>query len=514
MRIIQTGDLTPETTEALDPESRHWIYNALDCCLTSEILGTIRPQLDPTTLGVYRHALSLQGPVMAMKLRGVRVDQRRRARVLKQFEEQVDVVAYNLARLVCDGVGYRSMPADFRNPKTAKGEFNWASPHQIKELLYTVMRLPERKHKGSVTANRDALESLFDYFHATPILSHLLVLRDLGKKIGVLRTAIDPDGRMRTSYNIAGTETGRFSSNVSDFGTGTNLQNIEDSLRSILVADPGMKFAYIDLEQAESRLVGAICWNLFRRDTYLSACESGDLHTTVTKMARRDLPWCGDPKADREIADGIAYRHLTYRDLSKKLGHGSNYDGKPPTMARHSHLPVPVVKEFQHGYFSGFPEIPMWHEHVKRTLLEMGNITSLSGRRRWFFGRRNEAATQREAIAFDPQGSVGDILNRGMLNVWQSGLCELLLQVHDAVLVQYPAHLEDEIIPQLQKLLVVPVPLEGGRTLTIPCDTAVGWNFSKHDKDKNPDGLKKYKGTDTRQRTEEPSASELDLILC
>ena len=61
-------------------------------------------------------------------------------------------------------------------------------------------------------------------------------MADIGKKIGVLRTGIDPDGRIRTSYNIAGTSTGRFSSSVTEFGTGGNLQNIEEALRSILIA--------------------------------------------------------------------------------------------------------------------------------------------------------------------------------------------------------------------------------------------------------------------------------------
>src|SRR5262249_14971349 len=134
------------------------------------------------------------------------------------------------------------------------------------------------------TVDRDALEQLDNYFLAQPIVSHILGLRDIEKKIGVLKTGIDSDGRMRTSYNIAGTSTGRFSSNLSDFGTGTNLQNIEDMLRSIFVADAGLKFAYIDLEQAESRLVGAIEWNLFHDPTYLDACESGDLHTSVCRL--------------------------------------------------------------------------------------------------------------------------------------------------------------------------------------------------------------------------------------
>src|SRR6516165_6883191 len=82
---------------------------------------------------------------------------------------------------------------------------------------------------------------------------------------------------------------------LSDFGTGTNLQNIEDRLRSVFVADKGMKFAYVDLEQAESRLVGAIEWNLFRDGTYLDACESGDLHTSVCRLAWGSaVNWTGD----------------------------------------------------------------------------------------------------------------------------------------------------------------------------------------------------------------------------
>jgi len=60
---------------------------------------------------------------------------------------------------------------------------------------------------------------------------------DLQKKIDILKTEIDKDGRIRTSYNIAGTNTGRLSSSFSEFGTGTNLQNIEESLRSMFVAD-------------------------------------------------------------------------------------------------------------------------------------------------------------------------------------------------------------------------------------------------------------------------------------
>src|SRR6202042_3649131 len=115
-------------------------------------------------------------------------------------------------------------------------------------------------------------------------ITHLTAMRDLHAKIKMLKTAIDPDGRMRTSYNIAGTSTGRFSSSYSEFGTGGNLQNIEESLRSVFISDPGMKFAKFDAKSGESYIVGAIEWNLFNDGRYIDAVESGDIHTAVARI--------------------------------------------------------------------------------------------------------------------------------------------------------------------------------------------------------------------------------------
>jgi hypothetical protein len=102
-----------------------------------------------------------------------------------------------------------------------------------------------------------------------PIVRHLYLLREHGKKISFLNTAVDGDGRLRTSFSIAGTTTGRLASSFSEFGTGTNLQNVENRLRAIFIADPGYKFGNIDLEQSDARAVGAIHWNLFRDSRYL-----------------------------------------------------------------------------------------------------------------------------------------------------------------------------------------------------------------------------------------------------
>ena len=492
----------------LSSTEQHWLYNGLDACLTHEIFGVIKDQLDDTTRATYEFEKALQGPVLEMRLRGVLVDQERRTSVITEYASQLQRLEEQLTKIISDGLGLH--------------EFNWRSPKQLLDLFYGVLALPPIKKRNSKgiyapTADRDALERLDVHFVAQPIISHILALRDIGKKIGVLRTEIDGDGRMRTSYNIAGTSTGRFSSSLGDFGTGTNLQNIESRLRSVFIADPGFKFAYIDLEQAESRLVGAIEWNLFHDGKYLDACESGDLHTAVCRLAWTDqLHWTGVLATDRGLAEQPFYRQHSYRHMAKVLGHGTNYNGKPFTMAKHTKLDQKLIAEFQAKYFAAFPAHRQWHANVAQELWTNGYLTSLSGRRRWFFGRRNDDATIREAIAFDPQGSVGDILNRGMLAVWRLNRVQLLLQIHDAILVQYPEEQEPDLIPLLLKTIQIPIPLKHNRTLTIPAEAKVGWNWGEFDAVKNPDGLAKFSNSrpDTRRRSAAPKTSLLDRVIC
>ena len=488
MKVVKTHELDPTL---LSETEKLWVYNGLDVCVTAEVLDVLEPQLDEVTRKTYQFSLALQAPVLEMRLRGVLIDQGRRDEIIREYQEAFHRIKGNLDAIVRDGIG---LP-----------DFNWNSPAQLKSLLYETLRIPPVLKRNSndeykPSVDRETLEQLQIHRWAQPVCSHVLWLRDVGKKVAVLETPIDGDGRIRTSYNIAGTTTGRFSSSLSDFGTGTNLQNIEELLRSVFVADPGMKLAYIDLEQAESRLVGAIEHNLFNDSRYLDACESGDLHTAVCRLAWKGLPWTGDPRLDRGVAEQPFYRGHSYRDMAKKLGHGTNYNGKPVTMGKQTNLDSRIVAEFQHAYFDAFPAHRRWHVHVAARLVESGCLVSLSGRRRRFLGRRDDDITLREAIAFDPQGSVGDILNRGMLQVWRLDICQLLLQVHDAILIQYPEAEEGTILPLVLNAIEVPVPLAGGRTLLIPAEAKTGWNWSV-ESPRNPDGLRKYcGGPDSRTR--------------
>jgi len=495
VRIIRTHEQSPNSVS--DQFEREQIYNGLDCAITLEVLESILPQLDEHTEPTYAFSRALQGPALDMRLRGVLVDAARKAEVIDEFYTQIDILDRQLHRIVCDGVGLL--------------RFNWRSNDDLKDLFYTRLGLPEIRKKGSVTTDRKALEKLWLYIRARQIVNHILKMRDLAKKISVLQTDIDNDGRMRTSYNIAGTSTGRFSSSFSEFGTGGNLQNVEESLRSIFIADAGYKFAKLDAKAGESYCVGGIEWNLFKDGRYLDAVESGDIHTAVARICWPNLGWTGNIGRDKNIAEQPYYRHYTYRFMCKKLGHGSNYGGEPDTLAAQAELPVRVVQQFQPTYFAAFPSHLSWQGWVASEIKRTGKLVTLTGRKRHFLGRRNDPSTVREAIAYDPQGSLADIVNTGMLRVWRSRRAILMMHDHDATTWMYPTEHEDEVVSFLQENLVHEIPLAHGRTLRIPYDCKTGWNKGDYDSQTNPDGLKDYKGSDKRTRA--PKIGILDRVI-
>lgn len=514
--IIRNEDLDEDAIRNLTEDAKDWIYNALDCCVTFEVRDQLRAQLDNVAGATYAFSRSLMTPIFEMSLRGTRINIETRNETLRLYEEQAAKVAANLERILSEGIGIKGL--------------NWNSPAQVCSLFYDVMGynpIRKRNAQGRMvpTANREAIEKLSQYWMAEPICNHLLKLREVAKKTAFLKTKLDPDGRIRANFNIAGTNTGRLASSMSDMGTGTNLQNIDKELRRCFEADPGMKLANLDLEQADARNVGAICWNLFLDShgpewagAYLDACESGDLHTRVCQMAWRNLPWPEDPAGWRAIADQVAYRDMTYRDLAKRLGHGTNYLGTPPTMAKHTKVNRQLIEDFQNRYFRGFPCIKAWHHSVQQSLKNDGHITTLLGRRRHFFGRDSDASTLREAVAYEPQSLTADEIDTGILRLWRNPNIQLLIQVHDSILFQYPEELEDEIVPWALEQLKTHITLKGGRNFVVPTEAKIGWNWGDVGFDKkgnvidNPHGLIKYKGGDKRTRPATPAKSLREMV--
>ena len=511
-QIIDTANLS-QTKDDLPLLVRELVYCGLDSCVTHEVHGKIHSQLDEETQIIYDFERALQAPVLDMMLRGILTDSYEVARLLDIYKKRRDRIYYIVQRFA---------------EVIWEKELNPNSPKQLMEIFYTYMNIPPvyifDKGKRRISVNREALEQIMTYRYARPLANSVLAYRGMTKKIGVLNSGIDDDKRMRFSYNIGGTNTGRFSCNENVFGGGTNGQNITDELRRIFVADEGKKLAYFDLEQAESRFTAYVSGE----EKYIDACESGDLHVSVARDIWPDLDWSPnrEPDHDKRVAEEKFFRHWTYRDLAKRGGHLTNYMGTAVSNAKALNISQEMMARFQFTYFDSFPGIRRYHGDMARELNISAIITTPMGRKRLFFGRNYADDVLRKAVAYQPQSGVGDLLNLGMWKVWKhlclSGEVELLGQLHDAILIMYQddPFTEKWIINRVTELMTIPVLVKDTklrdsreRTMIIPVEAAVGWNWAKYNEKGNPDGLLKYGKLQKRQRLVSPSTDLLARLM-
>ncbi len=508
--LIRTEDLRPDSP--LDASLKHQVYCALDCTVMSEAFGEVQKTYGSRSALIYEFEKALQAPYLSMMLRGFLVDDTARQIAARDLRRRIEFLTQRLNAL---------SEAVWQAPLIRSGK---KLPHSsvLAEFFYKRMQIPEQwiyqKGEKKLSTNREALERLEAYVYARPFISLLLSLRDLYKQLQVFETDIDADGRYRTSYNIAGTETGRPSSSENPFGTGGNAQNIAPSLRYVFTSDKGWKLAVIDLEQVEARDVGFFCGCLFNDWSYLDACESGDLHTSNARRIWPELNWTGIIEEDRKVAERNFYREFSYRDMAKRGSHLSNYMGTAYTMARVLKIPQHLAEEFQARYCRGRPEdakrslpmiepafpcIPRFWQWISQQLQTTGVLTTPFHRTRHFFGRADDNATLREAIAYPSQSTTADRMNLGLWRVWKNiPQVELLAQTYDSITFQYrEAEEENDIIFEALERIKVELVAPNGRSYVVPGEAKVGWNW-QNESEKNPDGLKKFspKQGDSRTR--------------
>lgn len=427
------------------------------------------------------------------------------------------------------------------------------TPHWLK--TYGVKEYKSRKTDGTYgpSSDREALEKIIGAFskgpkyaahYATPFALVCLTITDLTKSLGFLNCRLE-DGMFRASFGSV-TETGRLASRTNAMGFGSNAQNITPKLRHILTVPKGWKLSAPDYAQIESRIVAAICYQLFGLKNYLAATECGDLHSLAASMVWDELPWPKDftigwtikhgafPKdmlaAAKKIASAEFYRGKSRRDVSKTLGHGTSYLGKPPQMAKHSHIDVKLIEHYQDVFFEMLPEMPMWHNWVAEQIQTKGEITTMLGRSRRFFGRPNDDATLREAVAYEPQSVAADYTNTALLlmtKAYMYGIdavrdklstssielferkfpkslpIKIFLQKHDELGYRYKEHYEEDvnlIVADLMEQHIMLISPEGiTRDWCIPVEMESGWNLGFRS-DKNPNGVGHPDSTLIRQQ--------------
>lgn len=465
-----------DTSKALDygPLTQELVYCGLDTMVMFEINKYLEKEFDATSRKTYEDSLSFLKPALDMMHRGFKIDEKRKEEILPLLQER---------RLKYQGMLDALAQIIWGKP------LNVNSSPQMLEFFYEWLFLPpvyeNKKGVNKPSGGRKAMESLkSNYVRAMPPAILVMKLRDLDKDITTLAKGLH-NGRWHANFNVAGTDSWRWSSSKHPVFGGSNLQNINDELRRIFVCDDEFLLFSVDQQGAESRAVAYITGD----ENYIAAVNSGDVHTMVAAMTF-------DFEPTKENSSRLFYRDQSYRQICKKLGHGSSYGGTPRTLAQQSRIDIKLVDEFQPKFFKRFPMIQEWHRWTSRELQQKGVLFNAFGDRRQFWDRLWDDATLRSAIAFQPQSLVGKLTAKVLLRLWETYPKEdlqLLANGHDAVIFQIRKNKIASLLPQVVESFKYPLEVTDikgvKRILTIPWDFSVGLNWGKKAPD-NPLGLR------------------------
>ena len=337
---------------------------------------------------------------------------------------------------------------------TYAGKFYINSPKLLGEVLFDRLGLPHGKRtKTGWSTNAEVLEKL-----EHPIVRDVLEYRQYTKLrstyVDGLLKVIGPDGRVRTSFQMTVTATGRLSS------TEPNLQNIPtrtelgSELRRMFVPAPGCVLVDADYSQIELRLLAHISGDGAMQEAF----RSGEDFHAVTASHVFGVPLDQVTGAMRRAAKavnfGIVYGISAF-SLSQDLG-----------------VSAAEARAYMDAYFARFPGVKKYMEDVVARSRETGYVETLFHRRRALpeikaskFATRSFG--ERVALNMPIQGTAADIIKLAMVKVFRrlrgEGLkARLIMQVHDELIVECP---ESEM-ERVKSLLAEE--MEGAFPLAVP----------------------------------------------
>ena len=311
-------------------------------------------------------------------------------------------------------------------------EFNINSPKQLGDVLFEKLMLPSgKKTKTGWSTNADVLEKLRGKH---PIIEMILDYRMLTKLKSTyadgLIKHIDGDGRIRTSFQMTVTDTGRLSS------TEPNLQNIPvrrelgAQIRKMFIASEGKTLVDADYSQIELRLLAHISGDENMQNAFVSG---EDIHR-VTASQVFNTPF-------EEVTS-------LQRSRAKAVNFGIVYGISAWSLAQDIGVFPNEAKAYIDAYLEKYSGV---HDYMKRVVEEAkadGFVKTLYNRRRALpelnssnFNIRSFG--ERVALNMPIQGTAADIIKLAMVNVYKRLKAEklesrLILQVHDELICECP----------------------------------------------------------------------------
>jgi DNA polymerase len=543
-----------------DDWEEFWTYSGTDSCVTLEISNhqDTLPELRGRQRDHYNFNVAMQDPLLYMELRGLNYDQAGSRQEAKQVSAEINqlqhllnkfvgqdikcTTAKELLKLVSSVVCIKRRPdinritdlepycrAPFRPvlgriqellstqlTEENNGELtrlldiqlNTDSPLQMQKFLYETLQLPTQLNRKTRKPTTDALsviklykltERKSDIVKST-ILKTVLRLSSLLTQLQTLEVLCDPDGRIRCSYNVVGTETGRLSCSKSPTRSGYNLQTVTKKQRYLFRPDPEHYLFQCDLSGADGWTVAAHSRRLGDTtmwDDYIFGLKPAKIiarmygGVNVSQLSREEL------KLECEKVDEKGWLYMA----CKRVQHGSNYGMKKLTMSDQIledsykygdeiiFVEPSVCEDLQILYFQRYTGVQVWHRWVAEQLKQHHSLTSANGHTRRFFGRPSDHNTLKAALSDEPQNNTTYATNLAVRRLWSdlgnrrtdsSVIIEPLHQIHDAVVGQFPKNVREWACNKLRDYFNNELIIAGER-VRIPFEGKYGDSWSPGD---------------------------------
>lgn len=351
--------------------------------------------------------------------------------------------------------------------------FNLSSTQQLGTVLFEQLglaypRTPRRGRGGGVTYST-AEDVLSELRHAHAVVPLILRHRLLTKLISTYTSRLVSQislrtGRLHTSFNQAGTITGRLSS------SDPNLQNIPARgpegrrIRKAFTAAEGCSLVALDYSQIELRLMAHMSGDPQLVQAFL---EGRDIHRATAAQILHKPP--------AEVTDDE-------RAQAKATNFGLMYGMGAHRLSQQTGMAQAEARAYIDSYFSHYPLVRRYMDEVTAQARAHGYVTTLMENRLYlapgsFDTPRAAAAARREAINAPMQGSAAEIIKQAMVRIHafirglaDPGSCAMLLQIHDELIFEVRDELLDRVCPQLQAIMeqvvTLKVPLQVSLTVS------------------------------------------------
>ncbi len=351
--------------------------------------------------------------------------------------------------------------------QAAGEEFNINSPKQLGAVLFEKMGLPNgKKTKTGYSTSAEVLEKLAPEH---PIVADILEYRQLTKLKSTyadgLINFLDPDGRIRTTFNQTITATGRLSS------TDPNLQNIPirielgKMIRKVFYPKKGYLFVDSDYSQIELRVLA----HLSEDEQLIKAYQQNEDIHRITASQVFHVPFEEVTPLQRRNAKAVNFG-IVYGISSFGLSQDLSISKKE-------------AAEYMERYFETYPGIKVFLNKTVEEAKEKGFIRTMFGRIRPIPELSSSNFMQRsfgERVAMNSpiQGTAADIIKIAMIRVHDRLIKEklnsrLILQVHDELLVETAEEEKEQVAAILKE------EMQGAADLSVSLeiDTEFGYNW-------------------------------------